>query len=90
MTHPPTSEFFSDLWIFFNLPKPLSAPAYALVCFALYQDKNAKFDKESLVLSKPDEIYQVKYLKSSIPEILYLLCITYSMSENINFMIANI
>ena len=24
LTHPPTSEFFSDFWIFFNLPKPLT------------------------------------------------------------------
>ena len=24
LTHPPTSEFFSDFWIFFNLTKPLT------------------------------------------------------------------
>ena len=24
LTHPPTSEFFSDFWIFFNLTRPLT------------------------------------------------------------------
>ena len=40
LTHPPTSEFFSDFLIFLNLTKPLRAGARGLEYFYFVQFKN--------------------------------------------------